>query len=268
MRASVGLWTAPSSRPIAVVCAFVLVMGSIAGQASAATVMIDVFTHPDPAEFFMVPTGTNPSLQITQVVPGVIGGQRDSLFQVIGEGAINSATGLIGNDSGLTAYQLGTVGMSPTIATLQYAGIHNLNTPTSLVNPELLGGVDLTDEGANDRFLFQFVSSDALPVVDGLDMVITITSPSGSSTVTVDVQNSQAPFDVVVLFNQLVGTASPSNVDSITIAFNSIRQTPNIDFELQGIFAVPEPTGYLAMSLGGALVFSTSLLRRISRRRS
>jgi hypothetical protein len=96
---------------------------------------------------------------------------------------------------------------------------------------------------------------------------VTVTSASGSSTATVIAPNSQAGFVVPILFNQLTGSASLNQVNMLTFEFN-LAQTPNIDFELGGIRAVPEPAGILIATLGGAFAFGLPWMRRkLARRR-
>jgi hypothetical protein len=244
-------------------------VGVCAADARATLIAIDDFALPGSAQFFLVPPGSNSSLQMTHAVSGPIGGQRDMLFHVVGQAAINSASALVGHDPSfnLNAFQLGTNGLAPTIATLQYSGPNSANTPTALVNAHDLGGglgLDLTGGGTNDRLQFQFVSSDAQPTT-GLDVALTITSPGGTSTANAIVQNSQTPFNLQIPFTQLVGNADWTHVDSITVTFNGVRQTANIDFEIQGISAVPEPAACLTMALGGVLFGAVSLARRFCR---
>jgi hypothetical protein len=232
-----------------------LALFAVRHEAHAATILIDDFAQPNAAHFFSLGSGNSPFMQMSQSVGGVIGGQRDSLFQVMGQAQSNSTVGLLGHDTSynIDALQVGTNGFSPTIATLQYSGANDLNTPTSLVNAHGLGGelgIDLTDGGANDRFQLQFYSSDALPTT-GLGIAVTITSPgSKSSTATSTAPNAQAFYTFDIPFSQLAGNALLSNVDSITFVFNGAApQTPNIDYELHRLAAVPEPASGILMTI-------------------
>jgi hypothetical protein len=47
-----------------------------------------------------------------------------------------------------------------------------------------------------------------------------------------------------------VGNAALNHVDSVSVGFNGVRQTPNIDFEIQGISVVPEPAAAVLLVLG------------------
>jgi hypothetical protein len=241
-------------------------VGICVSDARATLIAIDDFAMPGAAQFLLVSPGSNSSLQMTHAVNGPIGGQRDMLFHVVGQAAINSANALVGRDTSfnLNAFQLATNGLAPTVATLQYSGPNSANTSTALVNAHALGGtsgIDLTSLGTNDRFQIQVLSSDAQPTT-GLDVAITITSPGGTSTANVIIPNSLSRFTLQLPFSQFAGNAALNHVDSISVVFNGVRQTPNIDFEIQGITVVPEPAACLTMLIGGALLGARSLTRR------
>jgi len=229
-------------------------VGICAAEARATIIAIDDFAMPGAAQFLLVSPGSNSSLEMTHSVNGPIGGQRDMLFHVVGQAAINSANALVGHDASfnLNAYQLATNWLAPTVATLQYSGPNIANTSTALVNAHALGGtsgIDLTSLGTNDRFQFQFLSSDAQPTT-GLDVAITITSPGGTSTANAIIPNSLSRFTLQLPFSQFAGNAALNHVDSISVVFNGVRQTPNIDFEIQGITVVPEPASVVLLVLG------------------
>jgi hypothetical protein len=224
-----------------------------APNASAAVIDVDTFANPSPAEVFVVFPST--SKTIIHAVTGVLGGEREALFQVNGAVVPQSATGVIGTQSGLAALQLQTQNVAPTVATLTYNGIGNVG----------LGGFDLTSGNENNRFEFRFAGSDALPTA-GLGFVVTVTSNSGSSTASATAINSQDPFIITVPFSNFSGSANFSAVNSIVVQFNGVNQTTDIDFEITGIHAVPEPAGVVMMALGGA--FACIQLARRGIRRS
>jgi hypothetical protein len=260
-------WSA-SVRPRCVAI-FVLAsaLWSCGTWARAGFISIDDFTQPGSAQFFVVPSGMNSTLELSQVVSGAIGGQRDILVHVNGQTAINSASGMVGHDSSfnLNALQLATNGLSPTSITLQYSGLNTQNTSTSLVNAHNLGGLDLTGGGTNDRLRFVFFSSDAQPTT-GLDYQLMITGSNGTSTATGTISNSATGFNVDIPFTQLIGNATLNHIDSVSVTFNGIKLTPNIDFEISGITAVPEPATCLTMAIGGLLFSVIAGTRRHSRR--
>jgi len=254
-------------------CAFLMVLGCLTDGARAGILTIDDFTQPGSATFFALGMGNNPSKTISQTVTGAIGGQRDLLINVLGQGKANSATGLIGHDTdfGVNALQLQTNGLAPSMTTLQYSGLESLS-PSSLINAHALNaglGVDLTSGGTNNRFLIEFLYCDATPT-SGLDLTITITSPGGkSSTTAMEIApNAQSTYNFFVPFGALVGNASPSNADSITYVFNG-RHTPNADYVVQllGTTSVPEPaSGTLLLTACGILGLAAYAARRRRRR--
>jgi hypothetical protein len=258
-------WAKVRSRCVASLM-LAVVFGAFARTANATFISIDDFSQPTTAQFFLVPPGNNSTLQLSQVAAGPIGGQRDMLFHVVGQAVINSASGLVGHDNSfsINALQLATNGVAPTVTTLQYSGLNSLNTTTSLVNAHALGGaggIDLTGGGTNDRFRLLFLSADAQPTT-GLDVSVAVTGSGGTSTASTIIQNSATSFNVDIPFTQLIGTAPLNHVDSITVTFNGTRQTPNIDFEIGGIIAVPEPASCLTIAIGGVLIGAASLRRR------
>ena len=116
-------------------------VGICASDAQATLISIDDFAMPGAAQFLLVSPGSNSSLEMTHAVNGPIGGQRDMLFHVVGQAAINSANALVGHDASfnLNAFQLATNGLAPTVATLQYSGPNSANTSTALVNAHCAG---------------------------------------------------------------------------------------------------------------------------------
>jgi hypothetical protein len=264
---------AVSLRAGRVACAVLAILGGWAHGAWAGMITIDNFSQP--YQFFVLGSGVNPSTVITHPSGGAIGGQRDALVSVVGQSTPTSATGFIGDYSTdeISGLWVGTNGHAPTVVTLQYSGTNPFNTTSSLGNAHALGGgagLDLTNGGANDRFLIHFMSNDAQPTI-GLSVGITITSPGPggkSSTETVHAQNLVAGFDLFVPFSGLVGNASTSHADSITFVFNGADKVPNVDYEVQMIatvprILVPEPaSGILGMIALGTLGLAACVARR------
>jgi hypothetical protein len=243
-----------------------------AAPARGAMIQIDAFSSPNAAQFFILGTGSNPTKAMTFNSPSIIGGQRDTLVNVIGQGTPTSVVGIIGHDTSynIDAMQIGTNGLAPTVVTLQYTGLADQIADVALggASPLVVGGVDLTGGGGNDRFQIHFFSSDARPTV-GLDVAVTITTPGGKlSTAVVDAPNSTTAFDLFIPFSKLVGNASVTDVDSIKFVFNGVRQTPNIDYEIQLVAVVPEPASIVlaACGLSAAMVVGCRRRRRLPTR--
>jgi hypothetical protein len=213
---------------------------------------IDDFTQPDPAHFFVLGSGMNPSTHFTESSSGALGGQRDVLAEVVGAGRPNSIVGLVGQDIDyqLNAMQVGTNGLAPSVLTLQYSGV-NLDLPVGLNPLALVTGTDLT-LGGNDRFWIHFLNCDAQPSA-GLDVSVIITSPGGlMSSVLKTAPNSVGAYDFYIPYSSLAGTASIQNVETIKFIFNGTHKIANVDYEIQLLATVPEPGGgtLMAMALG------------------
>lgn len=240
--------------------------------ARGAMIQIDTFSSPSPAQFFILGSGNNPSTTMSYNSPDIIGGEREALVNVIGQGTPTSVVGIIGHDMsyGIDAMQVGTNGLAPTVVTLTYSSLTTFlettptfegDSPTTLIIP----GIDLTGGGLNNKFLLHFFSSDAQPTV-GLDVAVTITSPLGKvSTATVDAPNSTTAFDLFIPFDKLVGDAVLTQVDSIKFVFNGVRKTANVDYEVQLLAVVPEPSTVVLLATGVAGAVVVGGLRRRSR---
>lgn len=249
-----------------------IAIGMLPAPASGAMIQIDRFIGPNPAQFFILGSGSNPSTTMSYNSADVIGGQRDTLVNVVGQGTPTSVVGIIGHDQSynMDALQVGTNGLSPTVVTLLYSGLAVQASPAALINAHALAsgfGMDLTGGGTNDRFQIHFYSSDARPTV-GLDVAVTVTSPDGKlSTATVDAPNSTTAFDLYIPFTKLVGNAVLTNVDSIKFVFNGVRKTPNVDYEVQLLAVVPEPAATTLVVSGLLAAGALSVLRRRQRAR-
>ena len=228
------------------------VLFGCAGVTHGAIMTIDNFSQPDPAHFFVLGSGMNPSMHFTESSIGALGGQRDVLVDVIGQGTPTSIVGLVGQDTHyhLDAMQVGTNGLAPSVLTLEYNGV-NLTIPEGLNPLAAVTGTDLT-LGGNDRFWIHFLSCDAQPT-SGLDVNVIITSPGGlMSSVLRTAPNALGAYDFYIPFSGLSGTASIHNVETIKFVFNGNRKTPNVDYEIQLLATVPEPGSVtlLAIALG------------------
>jgi hypothetical protein len=252
-----------------------LLLGVMAtGVVHAAPIQIDDFSKPAPYAYFIVGSNvgpTNPSHALSQQTPSAIGGQRDTLINVQGSSTPNSSVTAIGPIPSLEidALAVGTNGFSPTVARLQYSGLVSQPSSTSLVNGHNLGGgegIDLTGGGTNTTFEMYFFSVDAQPTA-GLSLAVIITSPGNkTSTANVTVPNSLSGFNYFVPFNKLVGNALLTQVDSISFVLNG-AQTPNVDYELTFVAAVPEPGSEALMISAVGSLATVGYLRRWRRRR-
>ncbi|HEX3727509.1 MAG TPA: PEP-CTERM sorting domain-containing protein [Pirellulales bacterium] len=236
------------------------------GAVHAGMVAIDSFNDPSP-EFFIVGAGMNPSESYSQTTTAAIGGQRDMTVNVHGQAYANSVEGLVGYDQdfNMNAMQIGTNGTAGAKVTLNYSADNDSGTDGESHPAISNSAFDLTGGGTDDRFLIQFVGSDARPTV-GLGITVTITSPGGLQSVgTALAPNMLSPFNLYIKFSDLVGNASPANVSGIAFTFNA-NQTPNVDFEVQMLGttgpAVPEPTSIALAMTGAGTLAAVAIARR------
>lgn len=274
MKAGKGLFEAA----ICVLIVWSLVL--CARTATANTITIDAFTVPNPGEvFFLDPTGTgNTFVHQEPATPGapdaaeILGGQRDVLVKVDGTALPISAAGIIGyetvNNNGLL--QVATFGNPGSYVIAQYDGRDVEPDPPGDYpdDAEDLGLVDLTDGGANDRFLLSFKSLDAGNVT-ALTLGVKVVGNTAQETLYRNVTESSVPFDVPILFSGFSTTDLMKSVRSLTFEFNTPfaptlnAPVPNVDFELDSIEAVPEPsTLAMLLALGVSVVLTGVWCRR------
>jgi hypothetical protein len=218
-----------------------------AAIARAGSVQIDDFSQPNPYQLFSIKSGMNSTNELIEMSAGAFGGERDMLYNAYGQAVPTTLSGFAGY---LASHQqnglwINSNGFAPTVTTLMYSiNTDGETAPASLAAPrisQLSASIDLTNGGLNDRFLIHFLSSDAQPTV-GLDVTISYTSPGGgSSSLTVNAQNTTSAFDLYVPFSSFAGhgDASLDDVNNISIVFNGVRKTANADFAVSMISTVP-----------------------------
>lgn len=185
--------------------------------------------------------------------PGILGGERDILLDVIGTPGLSSFIGEIGDGSFIYG------GSSPgTAASIQYDGL-DVDPPGELVNSGGLGGMDLTLYG--DRFALDFLR------IDGGDSQFTeiwITVYSGiySDLLVELIPDSPGPSTYTSPpLAAWVTNADPTNVTAIEFGLNSIG-IADVDFELDAIRVVPEPSTLVLCGLGLVCLLAYARRRR------
>jgi len=223
----------------------------------ADSITIDSFNHPlDGTPFFvegLAPWGnSDPFAHEDQNVLEVIGGERDILVDVVGTASPISAAGIIAGPAGLL--QLATFGGPGTRMIATYNGVNDVG----------LGGMDVTDSGANNKFVLRFNSIDAGDA-DKLGLKVTVGStgnPPSSKSYLVD--ESTGWLDRYIPFSDFA--ADLTSVTSLEFAFNDlVAPVPNVDFELDLIEAVPEPSTLALLFALGAFVCVAGAWRRRKR---
>ena len=244
-------------------------LATAAVPAIAGIIVIDEFDKPDsPKDVFFIrgPSGTDDEYLVQHADSSIIGGERDVLVEVLGTAGPLSAAGMIGYESDYYdagIFQLATYGEPGTKATLQYDGSDPSDIGDGVLDDVGLlpsATADLTDSGANDRFVLRFVSSDGVDP-QGLDMkIIAEGKDASNNSITLTywgyVADNDQPFTHTVLFSDFTqsGVATFGNVNSLMFLFN-LDGTANIDFALDAIKAVPEPSAWALLGCGIALAF-------------
>ncbi len=245
----------------AILCALVMTPIANGGQ-----IVIDSFNEPSSGDAFFMqgpsPGGPNPKLFEHPGLTEVIGSERDVLIEVAGIPTPISASGIIGYEPvyGMGALQLNTHEPGTRLI-LQYDG--DDDDSGGLVNSGGLGGIDLTDGGANLGITLHFVTLDkGGPGAPDLSLKVSV---NGEAPVEFGIPEDPAgnEFDFFVDFGDSRFTAGVfASVDSLEFGINDLETPiPNIDFKLDSI-VVPEPSS-LALLSG----LATCLLVALSRRR-
>jgi len=219
------------------------------------TIAVDTFDTPDPGKTFIIPGmppwGDENPLARTDTLPSMV--ERDLVVEVVGIPQQVSAVGVIGYEQAYDrgVFRLGTLGSAGTQAILQYHGPTGMG-PISL---------DLTDDGANDRLELAFNYVDP-GFGETMDVHVTVGAPDGTtSTVGLDVAETEGPVVVEVPFADFTPNLF-STVSSLTFTFNDgVAPAPNVDFELDGIQAVPEPSAIVSLCALGALALAVGTWR-------
>jgi hypothetical protein len=238
-------------------CIVVLCLMLLGVVPASAEFIIDDFSAPaNPAIRVISLLDPDPSL-VKTTDAGILGGERDVLLDVAG---VPRATTFIGEIGGGT-FVFG--GASPgTAATIQYDGpdADVVGPPAALVNADGLGGIDLTAYG--DRFALSFLGIDG-GGAQTTGISITVHSPGGTSSTLVDtIPDSAGPSVYTSLpFASWVLAADPTNVSAVEFRLNWAG-VADVDFELDKISIVPEPSAIALCAAGLACLLAYVWRRR------
>jgi hypothetical protein len=196
----------------------------------------------------------------------ILGGQRDTMINVVTTPKGVSANGVIGDvdeeDPGTEgAFEFGSSATATVIGILEYDGVDFLPQTTNLTNALGLGAINLTATG-NNSFALVFRSVDPAPAETGVSIRIEVTSAGGDASFDGIIPESGTEFTYNVPFASFTSQAPLSAATSIRFIFND-GGSPDaaVDFNLRSIAAVPEPTTVVSACMGVALV-GVSVWRR------
>lgn len=237
-------------KNLGVAIAVLLLLG--AGHAHAATLTIDDFESPDPADV-IIPGFTQENGKPFQHAGSAltVGGQRDVKIDVQGAPKPNSAQVLIGHDDQLFkqgVFQVATASSPGSIITLQYDGLDD--NPTALTNAH---GLSMAVAPAGG-ITIDFLSVDA-PNAGLLDVSIRLYSNNAAATYHGLVPEAGDPQDMYAPFDEFdVGDGFAFDaIDSFEFVFNSSALV-DVDFVVNKITTtVPEP-GAFPLALFGVAV--------------
>jgi hypothetical protein len=220
----------------------------LAASARADTVLVDLFTEVDASlsdNWYLYPAVQQVPWEHTSSDPTkILGSEREILLTPIDLSpplAVSvAASGAVGVDSGIApegALQVATQQAHSAVVTLRYDGEGSAG----------LGGVDFTDGGTNDRFVFTF---DWIAAVGSLDATVTVTDTQARQASQAEIFSDVAgTTQYSVFFAGFSGDPGTSleSVDSLEIVLNA-AQTPQVDFALKSIEIVPEPASWALLA--------------------
>lgn len=178
--------------------------------------------------------------------PGILGGERDLLLDVMGAAGPVSYSGSVGQ--GTLAFNSSQPG---TAATLQYDGIDAdiFGPPAALVNSEGLAGYDFTASGSG--LYLDFLSIDG-GQAQTTGVQIEVHNGAATSVFAGTIADAGAPFRYTVPFAAFSDPTVFTNVTSLTLQINPSGAT-DVDFVLDQV-GVPEPGTLAFLGLGLALL--------------
>ncbi len=252
---------------VAGVCAWLAMVGAQSSYGEMIT--IDTFDLPDKGTVFVLPLvhGTQWDYSYGVDDDTILGRERDVSISISGMLDPNSivAVGVIGVDlnvldgNGMFTFgsQAGGQPDSGSVIRLTYDGRNNGG----------LNSFDLTDGGTNTDFTMVFAGSDGV-VPEGLDVTITAESSLGGTlSYSGYIPDHSDPSDPLVHlipfaeFTAAGGNASFGTIETLTFEFNGDR-TPNINFSLDYVAVVPEPSSVAMLGLCLAVFVGRVLWRR------
>lgn len=238
---------------------------SLTAAAEAGMVTIDNFNHPDPGNLYVIATQqTNPSVFVEQE-PGIIGGEREFQITVNGIPSPFSALGVVMTGE----YVFGSAAPGAKVI-FQYDGDDQPGSGQAasgnLSNAKLLSkNLGTTNPASN--FLIEFLALDSGPTADHIEVEVRLWGAGGSTaTYHGTVGDSNSPFDYYIPYTSFTtaGGFSFNNVKSMEFEFNT-GLIPFVDFEIDRISAVPEPSSWALAAMGLAAVMFVARRQRAAK---
>lgn len=255
-------FSAHRTGPKAFVASLCLAWMFAANTAMAGIVTIDTFDHPNPGNLYVLASQqTNPAVFVEQE-PGILGKERE--FQITVNGVPNplSALGVVMTGE----YVFGSASPGAKVI-FQYDGDDQpgsgLAPSPNLTNAKLLSK-NFGTLNAASNFLIQFMALDSGPTSNHINMQARLYGAGNSTAVyNGQINDNSSPFDYNIPYSAFTTSAGFSfgNVKALEFEFNT-TMIPFVDFEIDRISAVPEPSTWV-MGLIGLVGFLAAARRKL-----
>ncbi len=229
------------SRTLKLAVPAALLLGSLAMPARAGSVCIDDFSDPSPEVAYVINLIDSDPTTVTTASAAVLGGEREINIDVLGVSRATSAVGEIGGGT-----YFSNTGSKGVVIDLIYDGI----------GAGSLGGADLV-MGGNGKINLDFLFLDAGNATS-VSIDVLATDSVGFATFSGSIGESAGAFSYSIPFASFVpagGFGSFASINLLAFRINGLG-TPNVDFELDQIKAVPEPSSLAlaGLALAGLVV--------------
>lgn len=224
---------------------------TLTASAASAVSLIDDFTTG--AQWVQDVPGAGDVNASEVAAPSALGGYRD--MEVSTDISEESASELRVITAGGGSLGFSNIVAASGAGLIVYDGQDGTASSTGNIATTGLGGVDLTNGGTTNAFLFEILEADA-----ALEITVEVFDMSGASSFYSEILAST--INPLLTFSEFTGSADFSNVGALAFGVNSTG--PNLDGALGSISVVPLPASALLLlgGLGGFAGVSATKRRR------
>jgi hypothetical protein len=240
----------------------ILILGLTSASSQGASILIDNFVDPNPqvGRAIRLFHQDNPNLLEHNAVGGtILGGERELEINVVTPAPMPnpfSAVAVIGQGT----LDFGADSSSRVVTTLLYDGADGPDAGGVMSNALGLANIDLTMGGTQNGIALRFSAVDAAPGLSSIPLQVIVTSAGGTATATTSIAEMIIPGTHIVPYSAFSSQAPLSSATSVRFVFNGAPIDQAIDFTLQSIATVPEPSTFVLA--GVAAVGLVTLARR------
>jgi hypothetical protein len=231
-------------------------------SAQGASILIDNFVDPNPqvGRAIRLFHQDNPNLMEHNAGGGtILGGERELEINVVTPAPLPnpfSAVAVIGQ--GLLDF--GADSSSRVVTTLLYDGADGIDAGGVMTNSLGLANIDLTMGGTQTGIGLNFSAVDAAPGLSSIPLQVIVTSAGGTATATTNIPEMIIPGLHIVPYSAFNIQGPLSAATSVRFVFNGAPIDQAIDFTLNNIATVPEPSTFALA--GFAAVGLIAVVRR------